>query len=428
MLDRKTGPPIHNIQHITVPPTDIYQYDNGVRVCEINMGSQDILKIEIVHVAGRSVEDVPLIGRAVSSLLKEGCGGKSSAQIAEEIDFHGASIKTASNMDFSYTTIYTLNKHADKIIHLLHEMYFAPDFPEDEIKKFKNLNIQKLKEQLSKNDVITYRTITEEIFGKDHPYGYNSLEADYKNITRKDLTDHFNNYYGSDNCYILISGKINDETRRLMSSHFGQTIKASKDHPYQESSSEILRKKLTITTKNEHQSAIKLGRKLFNKNHPDHPHFFLLNTVFGGYFGSRLMSSIREDHGYTYDISSSMDMMLHDGCFYISTDTATEYVQPIISEVYHQMNILKEEKIKEKELNMVKNYLMGNFLNYLDGPMNLSSFAKNMILTGQHPSEFSKFADILQQTRPEDLLEMAQKYFLEDTMIEVVVSPPKSSN
>ncbi len=156
MPDRKKGPISHKIDNLYIPDIEIYQWSNGTKVCEINMGSQEILKIEVVHLAGRSKEDFPLISRAASSLLKDGCGNKSSADIAEEIDFLGASIKTASNMDLAYTSVYTLCKHADKIIPLLHEMYQRPTYAEDEIEKYKKLNIQKLKEELTKNEVIKY--------------------------------------------------------------------------------------------------------------------------------------------------------------------------------------------------------------------------------------------------------------------------------
>ena len=205
MINRKSGPASYNINKLNIPELEIYDWTNGTRVCEVNLGSQDILKIEVVHVAGRSVEEHHLISRAVSSLLKDGSGQKTSAQIAEEIDFYGSSIKTASNMDFSYTTMYTLTKYADKIIPLLHELYIEPTFPEDEIEKFKKLNIQKLKEELTKNEVITYRQITEEIFGKEHAYGYNSTEIDYLNIDRSKIITHFKQNYGTNNRYIFIA-------------------------------------------------------------------------------------------------------------------------------------------------------------------------------------------------------------------------------
>lgn len=422
MLDRKKGPISHKINSLVIPDIDIYQWQNGTKVCEINLGSQDILKIEVVHLAGRSVEDYPLISRATSSLLKDGCGTKTSADIAEEIDFFGSSIKTASNMDFAYTSMYTLTKHVDKVIPLLHEMYARPTFAIEEVEKFKKLNIQKLKEELTKNEVITYRQITEEIFGKDHAYGYNSLEKDYLNIDQSKIVEHFENYYGTDNRYIFLSGKIDDHVRNQIAAFFGQDNKSAKIHPYKAVTTDGKGKRIQLYSHNEHQSALKIGFRLFDRNHADNAGFFILNTILGGYFGSRLMASIREDLGYTYDIFSSVDQMLHDGCFYISTEAAPEYVQPLIKEIYHQMDILKQEKVPGEELSMVKNYLMGNFMNMLDGPMNLSTFAKTMILTDKKPSDFNDFVQELMDVNADSIMAMAQKYFDENKFIEVIVS------
>lgn len=59
MLNRKIGPVTKEIKKLLIPDIEMYDLSNGLKVCEINLGSQEILKIEIVHVAGRSVEDFP---------------------------------------------------------------------------------------------------------------------------------------------------------------------------------------------------------------------------------------------------------------------------------------------------------------------------------------------------------------------------------
>ena len=135
------------------------------------------------------------------------------------------------------------------------------------------------------------------------------------------------------------------------------------------------------------------------------------------------METIREDKGYSYDIFSSIDQMLYDGCFYVSTEAATEYVDPILKEVYHQMDVLQQDKVDNEELQMVKSYLMGNFMNMLDGPMNVSSFAKAMILVGQQPEEFNDFVNRILNVDALTLVECAQKYFNIDEMKEIVITP-----
>jgi zinc protease len=423
MLHRKKGPAITRPHSLQIPAFRQYSLDNGMQVCEIDMGSQDIFKMEIVHRAGRSAERQALTSRAVSSLLKEGCAGMSSKKVAEKIDYYGASIKTGANMDFAYTTFYSLTSHATELIPLIRDMYYAPDFRQEEIDRFISVNVEKLREELTKNDVISYRQITEEIFGAMHPYGYNSTENDYQNLCREVIVHHHEEFFGSDNAFLFLSGKLTDAIRDEMQSCFGTITKITPDVRKPVSEMPLHGRSIRIHSRKEHQSAIKTGRLLFDKNHPDNPGFFVLNTILGGYFGSRLMASIREEKGFTYDIFSSMDQMLYDGCFYISTEAATEYVEPLLAELYHQMSILQHEAVGPDELQMVKNYLMGNFMNMLDGPMNLGSFAKSLFSTGQTQEDFLTFVDKMLAITDKDLLLLAQKYLNKEDMIEVVVTP-----
>lgn len=420
---RKQAPPVSTIKSIQFPVTKTIQLDNGIRITEIPSGTQDILKMEVVHHAGRSVEDRHIAGRATAMLLREGTKSMSSSTIAECIDFYGASIKSASNMDFSYSTLYTLGKYFGDVLPVFSAMYREPAFSEEEIEKFKKTNIQKLIEELSKNDVISYRQITTEIFGHDHPYGYNSEVADYQSLSRTDILNHFESYYGTDDCHIFISGNTSQVVIDQITKYFDFEKRSSKKKTYVGPEPDYQGRFTELKSRNEHQAAIKIGRRLFNRHHPDHTAFFVLNTILGGYFGSRLMSSIREHHGYTYDIFSSMDQMLYDGLFYVSTEVSPEFANETTEEIYAQMALLQTVPVSNEELNMVKNYIMGNLLNFMDGPMNISAFIRSMVLAGMTPDDFARFVDEIHALTPERLMETASKYLDRSSMAEVRVFP-----
>ena len=156
-----------------------------------NMGTQDIVKIEIVFRAGRPFESKRLAARTTATLLKEGTKNYTSGQIAEEIDFYGDTLSIPVNLDTSNIILYSLTKHLDKILPLLGELLNSPIFPESELAAFIDRSKQRLQVDLTRNDVVAYRKITEFIFGENHPYGYNSNPAAYEAITRQDLVTHF---------------------------------------------------------------------------------------------------------------------------------------------------------------------------------------------------------------------------------------------
>src|SRR5258708_39385012 len=108
----------------------------------------------------------------------------------------------------------------------------------------------------------------------------------------------------------------------------------------------------------------------------------ILKSVFGGYVSSRLMTNIREDKGYTYGISSGIASLMHDGIFYISTEVGEKVCNNALEEIYKELNIIRKELIKEEELSLVKNYLMGNYLKSIDGPFALSDKFKGIMVYG----------------------------------------------
>ena len=106
------------------------------------------------------------------------------------------------------------------------------------------------------------------------------------------------------------------------------------------------------------QSAVKMGCTTITREHPDYPKLRVLMTLFGGYFGSRLMSNIREDKGYTYGISAGVVFYPDSGLLIVSTETDNEYVEPLIQEVYHEIDRLHLDPVSAEELRIVRNYML----------------------------------------------------------------------
>jgi zinc protease len=147
----------------------------------------------------------------------------------------------------------------------------------------------------------------------------------------------------------------------------------------------------------------------------------VLNTLFGGYFGSRLMSNIREDKGYTYGIYSSLAPELNGGSITIHSETGTDVVEPAIKEIYKEMELLCNEAADEEELLLVKNYLLGGLLGDLDGPFSILQRWRSIILNGFDENYFNNNVHIYKTVTPAELQALAQKYYDPKDFYEVVV-------
>lgn len=421
MIDRSIAPPIQNITSIKFPQSESYILDNGIEVVEVNSGTQEIIRLEVIYDASRPVEDKQLAARITSAIQKEGTMSFNSESLAEKIDYYGSSINSGSNLDFSYFSVFVLNKFFKEVMPILAEVLQQPTFPEEELFQYQEIALEKLKANKSKIDLVAYRKITEEMYGSDHVYGYNSSEENISSITRADVLHHFKSYHTSDRCRIVVSGKLNQTIRKTINATLGQIKSKSTAKKYKQSTVGLHHNMHKVKSNQEHQTAIKIGRRMFNRKGEDFASAFMLNTVLGGYFGSRLMESIREDLGYTYNIYSSLEPLVYDGYFTINTEVSNELVDPTIKEIYNQIDILQQDKISDKELEMVRNYVMGNFLNMVDGPFRVGNVIKTLSVSKMHVREYESIIEQIYNCTPEQIQNMAQKYLQRKDMIEVLV-------
>ena len=420
-LDRKTPPPIHEVTSLILPYPSVAHLDNGIPVYETRSGTQEIMKIEVVFLSGRPHEHKRLVSRSTARMLREGTKSYNAAELAEQVDFYAGTLQTPVNLDTGGIVLYCMTKHFPKLAPILAEILLEPTFPEKELTTYTENNIQSLLVELSKNDVLAYRKITEIIFGENHPYGYNSTPDDYRALTRDDLIKHHQEHFTSDNCLIFLSGKTDESILKLLNQYLGQIKNIGVEKYTPLSISTQMPQKVKVKNADTLQTAIRIGRPFGNRNNPDFNGFFVLNTIFGGYFSSRLMTNIREKKGYTYNIYSALDLMHHDGYFYISSEVGNRFVKKALTEIYFEMEKMQNEPVSAEELKMVQNYLLGNMLNMVDGPFAVSDVVKSFITEGVDLSHFQQFVEKIRSITPQEIQALAQKYFRREDMFEVIV-------
>jgi len=410
MIDRKKGPKIVTDFDLSLHNVKYTKLDNGLELYEVNEGTQDIIKIELVFNTGRIHEQQRATAKAAVSLLREGSTRHSSEELAKIFDFYGAVVKTTCTMEYCSVSLVVVERYLSEVWPIWHHMVFYPLFKEQELNKYKTRSSQKLTEQLSSNDVQSYRKITEIIFGSDHPYGYNTEPADILQVQRKDVVAFYNQNFGLDDSLVILSGKYTSETRALINKDLMALTRTSThptpkfyDHP-------AVPETVKISTSNKVQTSIKVGRTLFPINHPDFTKVRLLDLIFGGYFGSRLMKNIREEKGYTYGIYSAVHCWKEGGFHYISADVDNTYIEPTLLEIEKEMRLLREELVPDEELTMVKSYILGQSLHLLDGPFAKGELVKNLKVKGRTFSDFDQSIKTIKRTSAEEIRDLAQRY------------------
>lgn len=425
MIDRTIAPSINEIKKVEIIRASETRLKNNITVYYIRAGTQDLVKIELLFPAGMWQQPYPLTASAASAMLQEGTSKHSSKEIAEIADYYGAFLQTEITHDFASVAVYSLNKHLPDVLPIVEEIISDSVFPEHEWNIYLQNKRQSFIVNNKKVSFIAKKKFAELIFGNEHPYGHNVTEDDFDKLKRQDAFNFYKQSYTADDAIIIASGNVKDETLKLIEKHFGNHPKANQYENTKTNTKHITLNtepcEIVIDKKDALQSAIRIGKNIFTKSHPDYPAMLVLNTIFGGYFGSRLMSNIREDKGYTYGIGSAMVSFTHGGYFTISTEVGADVTQDALKEIYYELHKIQTEEIPERELQLVRNYMLGAFLRSIDGPFALADRFKGIYFHGLTYDYYDRYIETIHTISANQLMELANKYLKKEDMIEVVV-------
>ncbi|HEY3384999.1 MAG TPA: pitrilysin family protein [Saprospiraceae bacterium] len=423
MSESVEAPLIREIKELPLPSYETKELSNGMNLFMIKGGTEPVMRMEMVFRAGATFEHKAGVAEVMAGLMSEGTITMTSAVLAEKIESLGATMFTRGGVDTARIRLLTLSRFFPELIEIVREVMHYPAFDPSELKVYTDNKIERLKIDLKKNEVLAYRHLTEAIFGPKHPYGKNIFPEDYLSITPDDLRQHHKQNIIPQKGIILVSGSFGDAETSLIEQVLGQW---RPDHSNgTEAIPSFLAESKTgyfeIDGPQVHQAAIRIGSKLFPQTHPDFNGLFVLNTILGGYFGSRLMMEIRENQGLTYGIYSSVDSFASDGCFYISTETATTNTEKVIEAIGKEVRKLKEELIPEAELQMARNYLMGHLMTQIDGPFSTMDLIKSLKIEHLEDRSFADLVRTIQQITSSQLRELAIKYLDLEKWVTIVV-------
>ena len=428
MLNRTIAPPVTNAVdfNFNLKPYEKYTLDNGVEVYAINAGEEDVLQLEWVFMAGNSWEDKNLVAATTNHLLKNGTSNRNAFEINEHFEFYGSFLGRHCYNESSNITLHALSKQLPHLLPVVRDLINDSIFPESELAIFKQNSKQRLSVSLQKCDFVANQKIDVLLYGENHPYGKYSKMEDYDALTREQLLAFYETYYKNGKCIIFAAGKLPANLVQLLNDNFGSlSLTSPVIKPVKNNfnvTTAVKDRVIRVTNDpNGVQGAIRIASHFPNRHHPEFREVQVLNTLFGGFFGSRLMANIREDKGYTYGIHSYLQNHVAESAWMISTEAGRDVCEAAIKEVYYEMEQLRNEPVDDEELLLVRNYMLGGLLGDLDGPFQIINRWKGYILNGVDESYFHEAVQTIKTVTPQRLQELANKYLQPEAFYEMVV-------
>jgi len=422
ILDRNTAPDFKAIENIDLIKPQHTILPNGCNLFTFNSGDQELVRIEWIFGNVRFDPAKPLLNMAVNTMLTDGTSTLTAAEIADKIDFYGAFFSTEYGFDHSQVTLHSLNKHLKEVLPIVKDVLSDSVFPANELETYVRNQQQKLQVNLQKNDVVARRAFNKAVYG-DTLYGMAVEPEAYDKLRRDDLLTHFKQMYQPANCTLIVAGKIDDVALQQLTTVFGSNWQNA------DANAVTTQPEVSAATENFYfiekadalQSAIRIGIPFIKRDHPDFAAMQVLNTVLGGYFGSRLMANIREDKGYTYGIGSGMSSLKHGAAFFIATEVGADVCRNAVAEIEKEVNLLKTELIQQEEISLVQNYMLGSLLGSLENVFSHADKFKNLYFSGVGYEYYDQYAETVKTITADRLQQLANQYWNWDAFYKVIV-------
>ena len=424
-MNRKTAPAIVDAVNfnLVLKPYTKFTLDNGIPVYSINAGAQDVIQVELVFYAGNWYEEQKGIAAATNFLLKNGTSNKTAFQVNEAFEYYGAYCNRSCYNETATLSLHTLTKHLDHLLPVMTEMLTDATFPEQELEIYQQNSKQRLTVNLQKAEFVAGRLIDSYLYGPAHPYGKYTNTEDIDGLNTTAIKAFYDKYYRNGKAVLFVSGNLPEGIEQKLNAAFGQLSLTAPDHknPFIAAAPSAEQKFRIQNDAEAVQGAIRIAAPFSNRHHPDFKKVMVLNNIFGGFFGSRLMANIREEKGYTYGIYSYLQNHMQQSAWIISTEAGKDVCEATIEEVYKEMKLLREELVDEEELLLVRNYMMGSILGDLDGPFHIMAKWKNIVLNGLDENYFYDSIKAIRETSAEELRALANEYLQPGKFYELVV-------
>lgn len=423
MTQRDSAPALAPLTAPALLPYKRFSLPNGIDVVYIHDPAQEVFKIDAVFEAGIYYQPKPLIASTAINMLNGGTARHTAEEIADLFDYYGAYIDFNCGLNKSELSLISLTKYAEPVLVQLAEMITGSIVPEKELDLFLTNKRQEHLVTCEKTSYLARKEFSRLIFGDKHPYANPISADDYLHVQREEVLDFCHEHVHACGCRLMLCGNVSETVLQTVIREFAALPCPKAERPVPEYPFTPAQPgRYHVTKDNAAQTSLRIGKSGVRLNDPDYAHFLLLNTVLGGYFGSRLMSNIREEKGYTYGIQS-FNVSLPQGSYWcIAAEVNNQHTQSAIQETFKEIQRLRTESVPEEELNLVKNFLHGDLLRELDGVFSQSDALKHKLNYNMDNSIYLRLIREITTATPDDLLRLAQQYWNPDEMYVVTAS------
>lgn len=417
-LNRRIAPPTAGFGDLKLPPVKSVPLENGSVLNLLPDESTDAVRLSIAwHNGTRDAQNLEA-STLMPALFEDGGGDFSGEEITRELDFNGASFNAGTGSYALRCYLTSIPKNYCRLLPMIGQMLLRPTFPQAEITNKSSAlraNLEVFRRKLS---TIAYMNSLAAVWGKAHP-GSRIIDLDrLSGLKQSDLAEIHRQFILESTPTLWLSGKITAEILKeteLFADSFPKVpgISQKKIVPMHPDSGTIIEE----TVPDKDQSYIQITIPAINVDHPDFYPLSVAVTHLGGYFGSRLMSNIREKKGLTYGINSSLTATPAGAFITITCQTGAGNEQTVIDEIKNEIRSLTTNPPTGLEMTSVKRIIESELATQLDSVFSVTSLLMGNYEFGIPESAYEARLNAVRNTTSEQIGSLVEKHINPETMI-----------
>lgn len=398
---------------------------NGLTVLHVERHNLPIVMITLLVKASPLDETPDKAGLAnlTAELLTEGTKKRKATDISEEIEFIGASLGASADSDYTLITLSVLKKDIEKGFGLFSDIALNPTFPEEEIKRNKDLIKGSLKQSEEDPSFVASKAFKKAVYG-ELPYGrlvMGSVET-IDAIRKEDILRFHSELYRPNNALLSVVGDLTGDELNSLISRFLSEWKSGEIPKRPSLLVPAKKREMILIDRDLTQANIILGHGGVSRGNPDYYAVSVMNYILGGGgFSSRLMQTVRDEMGLAYDIHSFFAPYKEGGLFEIVAQTKNESANTVITVIHEQMNRIQKGQVTDQELGDAKAYLTGSFPRRLDTNRKIADFLAVVEFYGLGLDYVEKYPLYIKSVTKDDVSRVARKYLDPVDLVTVVV-------
>ncbi len=428
--DRSAAPKPGPAPDFKPPQVQKRQLSNGLPVWLVELHKVPIAHVSLVVRSGSGADPAGRFGVAslTAEMLDEGAGARDALQIADAIEYLGASLSTSSSFDASSIDLHVPVARLTDALAIMADVALHPTFPDKELQRIRDELLTSLLQAQDDPEELVRFAFPRLVFGPKHRYGTLSVgtAAALKGFAPGDLKQFHAAHYVPANAALVVAGDVTATTALpMLEKAFGSWKGAAPPAaPVTEAPQLQSRRVYLIDKPGAAQSQIRIGWVGVPRSTPDYFALRVLNTILGGAFTSRLNMNLREDHGYAYGAGSTFEMRAAAGPFYAAAGVQTDKTSESLQEFFKELEGIRKP-IDAAELERAKNYLALSFPRSFETTAGVASSLAQQYVYGLPDDYYATFTRRVLAVTAADVQRASQRHIQPDKFAVVVVGDRK---